>query len=119
MLTIPDLRLLNRLMLTTRKHNMKPFKATTVYHSRTTVESKAVPLHDMVAIGGREVIAPTHSWPRHYMGWVVSVTPRGKDPVPTVQEAGWAPEPVWTQSLEEKSFAPAGDRTPITLSSSP
>jgi hypothetical protein len=40
--------------------------------------------------------------------------PRGKDPpVPIVQEAGWAPEPVWTQRLEEKSFAPAGDQTPI------
>jgi hypothetical protein len=25
-------------------------------------------------------------------------------PVPTVQEAGWAPEPAWTQRLEEKSF---------------
>jgi hypothetical protein len=24
--------------------------------------------------------------------------------VPIVQEAGWAPEPVWTQRLEEKSF---------------
>jgi hypothetical protein len=31
-------------------------------------------------------------------------------PVPIGQEAGWAPEPVWTQRLEEKSFAPAGDR---------
>jgi hypothetical protein len=40
-------------------------------------------------------------------------------PVPIVQEAGWAPEPVWTQRLEEKSFAPAGDRTPIARSSSP
>jgi hypothetical protein len=40
--------------------------------------------------------------------------PPGKGPpVPIVQEAGWAPEPVWTQMLEEKSFAPAGDRTPI------
>jgi len=34
-------------------------------------------------------------------GWVVSVTPRpqfthGKDPVPILQEAGWAPGPVWT-----------------------
>ena len=34
-------------------------------------------------------------------GWVVSRTPRphftsGKDPVPIVQEAGWAPGPVWT-----------------------
>jgi hypothetical protein len=34
-------------------------------------------------------------------------------PVPIVQEAGWVPEPVWTQRLEEKSFAPAGDRTLI------
>jgi hypothetical protein len=25
-------------------------------------------------------------------------------PVPIVQEAGWAPEPVWTQRIEEKSF---------------
>jgi hypothetical protein len=40
-------------------------------------------------------------------------------PVPIVQEAGWAPEPVWTQRIEEKSFAPAGNRTPITRSSSP
>jgi hypothetical protein len=39
--------------------------------------------------------------------------------VPIVQEAGRAPEPVWTQRLEEKSFAPAGDRTPIARSSSP
>jgi hypothetical protein len=31
--------------------------------------------------------------------------PSGKGPpVPIVQEAGWAPEPVWTQRLEEKSF---------------
>jgi hypothetical protein len=34
-------------------------------------------------------------------GWVVNVTPRpyftpGKDPVPIVQEPGWAPGPVWT-----------------------
>jgi hypothetical protein len=29
--------------------------------------------------------------------------PPGKGPpIPTVQEAGWAPEPVWTQRLEEK-----------------
>jgi hypothetical protein len=40
-------------------------------------------------------------------------------PVPIVQEAGWAPEPVWTQRIEEKAFAPAGDRTPIVQSSSP
>jgi hypothetical protein len=41
----------------------------------------------------------------------------GKGPlVPIVQEAGWAPEPVWTQRLEEKFFASAGDRTPIVQS---
>jgi hypothetical protein len=45
--------------------------------------------------------------------------PRERPPVPIVQEAGWAPEPVWTQRLQEKSFAPVGDRTPIALSSSP
>jgi hypothetical protein len=28
-------------------------------------------------------------------------------------EAGWASELVWTQRLEEKSFASAGDRTAV------
>jgi hypothetical protein len=39
--------------------------------------------------------------------------------VPTGQEAGWAPESICTQRLEKKSFASAGDRTLIALSSSP
>jgi hypothetical protein len=40
--------------------------------------------------------------------------PPGKGlPVPTLQEAGWAPEPVWTQRLEKESSAPVGDRTPV------
>jgi hypothetical protein len=40
--------------------------------------------------------------------------PPGKGPpVLIVQEAGWAPEPVWTQGLEEKSSASVGDRAPI------
>jgi hypothetical protein len=34
---------------------------------------------------------------------------RKEPPVPTVQEAGWDPEPVWTQRLEEISFTFAGD----------
>jgi hypothetical protein len=43
--------------------------------------------------------------------------PPGKEPpVPTVQEAGWAPQPVWTQRLEEKSSAPVGARTPAVQS---
>jgi hypothetical protein len=37
-------------------------------------------------------------------------------PVPIVQEAGWAPEPVWAQRLEEKSSASIGDRTPVVQS---
>jgi hypothetical protein len=46
-------------------------------------------------------------------------TPGEGPPVPIVQEAGWASEPVWTQRIEEKSFASAGDRTSIARSSSP
>jgi hypothetical protein len=53
----------------------------------------------------------------HELG--TSFSPGEGAPVPTGQEAGWAPEPVWTQTIEEKSFAPAGDRTPIARSSSP
>ena len=48
------------------------------------------------------------------MGWVVSVTPRlplppERDPVPTVQVAGWAPGPVWTSA---ENLAPTGIRSP-------
>jgi hypothetical protein len=44
----------------------------------------------------------------------VSVTPRphstpGKDPVPIVQDAGWAPGPVWTFA---ENNAPTGIRSP-------
>jgi hypothetical protein len=43
--------------------------------------------------------------------------PPGKElPVPIVQEAGWAPEPVWTQRLEERSSAFVTDRTPAVQS---
>ena len=46
-------------------------------------------------------------------GWVVSVTTRplfthGKDPVPIVQEAGWAPGPVWTSA---ENLVPTGIRS--------
>jgi hypothetical protein len=45
--------------------------------------------------------------------------PREKEPrIPLAQEAGWAPEPIWTQRIEEKSFASGGDRTWIARSSS-
>ena len=46
--------------------------------------------------------------------WGVSVTHRPlftprKDPVPILQEAGWAPGPVWTDA---ENFAPTGNRSP-------
>jgi hypothetical protein len=48
-----------------------------------------------------------------------ALCPGESNPVPIVQEAGWVSEPVWTQRVEEKFFAPAGDWTPIARSSSP
>jgi hypothetical protein len=48
-----------------------------------------------------------------------SLPPGEGPPVPVGQEAGWAPEPVWAQRLEVKSFASARDRTSIARSSSP
>ena len=47
-------------------------------------------------------------------GWWVRVTFRllftpGKDPIPIVQEAGWAPGPVWTSA---ENLAPIGIRSP-------
>jgi hypothetical protein len=47
-------------------------------------------------------------------GWGASVMPRplftpGKDPVPIVQEAGWAPGPNWTGA---ENLAPTGIRCP-------
>ena len=68
-------------------------------------------------------------------GWVVNATrrpfyPRGRDPVPTVREAGWARGPVWTNVEQRKSLCtgrgskPEPSRTqrvaiPTTLSRPP
>ena len=48
-------------------------------------------------------------------GWVVSSTPRphftpGKDPVPIVQEGGWAPGPVWTGRISRPHRESIPDR---------
>jgi hypothetical protein len=48
--------------------------------------------------------------------WSASRPGRALPTVPIVQEAEWAPEPVWTQGLEEKSSASVGDRTPVIQS---
>ena len=50
-------------------------------------------------------------------GWGVSVTPQplftaGKDPVPIVEEAGWAPGPVWTGA---ENLAPSPGFDPGTV----
>jgi hypothetical protein len=45
-----------------------------------------------------------------------SLPPRKGPTIPIVQEAGWASELVWTQRLEEISFAYAEDRTPVVQS---
>ena len=57
---------------------------------------------------------------------MVSSTPRphftpGKDPVPIVQEAGWAPEPVWTggksrpTGIRSQTIQPVVSRLPTEL----
>jgi len=64
--------------------------------------------------GSRDIALPfiDHGTKR---GWGVSLTPRplftpGKEPVITVQEAGWAPGPVWTGA--ENFAPPTGIRSP-------
>jgi hypothetical protein len=42
--------------------------------------------------------------------------PQERTPIPIGWEAGQTPEPVWMQRLEEKSFAPARDRTTVIQS---
>jgi len=79
---------------------------------QTNRKSKAVPLHAMEALGGGERRYSSYSFSTSALDggeWSASrpghALPPGKGPqVPIVQEAGWAPEPVWTQRLEEKSL---------------
>jgi hypothetical protein len=58
----------------------------------------------MGASGQCHIPAALHLWGKDSQCWLIG------------QEAGWAPELVWMQRLEEKSFAPAGDRTPVIQS---
>jgi hypothetical protein len=68
-------------------------------------------------LGGEEVeLLLIHDLGTRWGEWSASrpgraLTPGKGPPVPIVQEAGWAPEPVWTQRVEENSSAPAGDLT--------
>ena len=63
--------------------------------------------------GSRGIALPFHDHGTR-RGWGVSITPRPlftprKDPVPMVQEAGWAPGPVW---IGAENLAPTGIRSP-------
>jgi hypothetical protein len=40
------------------------------------------------------------------------LTPTKEPPIPIGEEVGWAPELVWMQRLQERLFAPAGERIP-------
>jgi hypothetical protein len=111
-----------------------------LYYKRQPSEAKCRKKESVKGEGsGKEV--PQHSyggaeWDRRYSSYSFTTPaldrgewsasrpgpdlPSGKGPpVPIVQGAGWATELVWIQRLQEKSFAPAGDRTPIARSSSP
>jgi hypothetical protein len=82
-------------------------------------EAKICPATPCRLQGGEEIQLLLILYLGTRWGWVVSVTsrprfPPGRGPsIPIVQEAGWASELVWTQKLEEKSFAPARDWTPV------
>jgi hypothetical protein len=78
-------------------------------------KSKAVPLHAMEAHGGVRRYSCYSFLTSALNGgeWSASrpghALPAGKGPlVPTGQEAGWAPEPVWTQRLEENPLSLSG-----------
>jgi hypothetical protein len=89
----------------------------------STKKGSVVPLRSIEALlGGRRYSCYSFLiWALEGGEWSASrpgrALPPGKEPpVPTVQEAGWVPEPVWAQRLEEKSSACVGDRTPAVQS---
>jgi hypothetical protein len=71
------------------------------------LKGKAVPQHTYGGTGGR--MYSTYSFTTSALGggeWSASLPGRALPPgkgraVPIGQEAGWTPEPVWTQRLEE------------------
>jgi hypothetical protein len=65
-------------------------------------KSKAVPLEEVQLLLIHDLGTRWGEWSESRLGRAL---PPGKGPpVPIVQEAGRAPEPVWTQRLEEKSY---------------
>jgi hypothetical protein len=83
----------------------------TAYFTVAKAKAKAVPLHAMEALEGERRYS-SYSFSTSALAggeWSASrpghaLAPGRGPPAPIVQEAGWAPEPVWTHRLEEKSF---------------
>jgi hypothetical protein len=77
---------------------------------------KAVPIHAMAAKVERRYTSYSFTTSALDVGeWLASrpgrALPPGKGPpVPIVQEAGWAPEPVWTQRLRKNPLCPKTDQ---------
>jgi hypothetical protein len=87
------------------------------------VKSKAVPSRSIeVPLGDRRYSSCSFLTSALEGGeWSASrpgraLPPDKEPPVPILEEAGWAPEPVWTKRLEEKSSVSIGDRTPAVQS---
>ena len=79
----------------------------------TLVQSLRLCTGHMAHRGSRDIALPFHDHGTR-RGWEVSIMPwplftPGKDPVSTVQEAGWAPGPVWTGT---EYLTPTGIRSP-------
>jgi hypothetical protein len=83
-------------------------------HDLPILQSKAVPLHATKVLWGRGHSSYSFSTAALDGGeWLASrpdraLAPGKGPPVPILQEAGWAPEPVWTQRLEETSLSLQG-----------
>jgi hypothetical protein len=75
-----------------------------------SLKAKAVPLHAMKALGGEKRYSSYSSMTSALDGVSgqhhapAALCPGERTPVPIVKEAGWDPEPVWTQRLGENSF---------------
>jgi hypothetical protein len=112
------------------RNRMAQIKATPYKSVRHTTDysnkGKAVPQHTYAGASGERRYSSYSFTTSALDGGEWSVSRPGRDlpsgkgrPVPIGKDAGWAPEPVWTQRLEEKSLACARDRTSISRSSSP
>jgi hypothetical protein len=108
-----------------RAHKFPPLEPRLIKFTSPHPKAKSVPLHSMKALGWKGGIAPTHSRPRYRWGELSAsppgraLVPRKWPPVPIVQEAGWAPEPVWIQRLRGKTLSPLPGIEPLSPGPTP